>query len=153
MNEVDLYKASFENMILMMARQATGIPDSLHGFFLRHHIEALTLQGVTTKRNAKQNSLRMTRYNCRYFRSFLLARLKTFSLFRIVEGTLRSINNLLERFHQSFFLYLLPNEHSYISIGMYMPPLGCLLLPLVVQVISLWLQMFQSQIENVNVSL
>ncbi len=61
MNDVDFYKTSFENMLLMMLRQATGVPDSLHGFFLRHHIEALTLQGVITKKQAKQNSLRMIR--------------------------------------------------------------------------------------------
>ena len=28
-------------------------------------------------------------------------------IFRIVEGTFRSLNNLLERFHQSFFFYIL----------------------------------------------
>lgn len=29
----------------------------------------------------------------------------------------RSLNNLLERFHQSFFFYLLPSTDRYISIG------------------------------------
>lgn len=29
----------------------------------------------------------------------------------------RSLNNLLERFHQSFFFYLLPSTDRYVSIG------------------------------------
>jgi len=45
----------------------------------------------------------------------------------IVEGITRSLNNLLERFHQSFFFYLLPSTDNYISIGMYMPALGSVL--------------------------
>jgi hypothetical protein len=34
-----------------------------------------------------------------------------------LEGTLRSLNNLLERFHQSFFFYLRPATDRFISIG------------------------------------
>ena len=30
---------------------------------------------------------------------------------------MRSLNNLQERFHQSFFFYLLPATNRYISIG------------------------------------
>jgi GPI-anchor transamidase subunit GAA1 len=41
----------------------------------------------------------------------------------ITEESLRCVNNLLERFHQSFFFYLLPTPTRYISIGMYFPPL------------------------------
>ena len=36
---------------------------------------------------------------------------------RIVESIVRSLNNLLERFHQSYFFYLLPSTDTYISIG------------------------------------
>lgn len=34
-----------------------------------------------------------------------------------LEGTLRSLNNLLERFHQSFFFYLRPGTERFVSIG------------------------------------
>ena len=60
----------------------------------------------------------------------------------MIEGIFRSVNNMLEHFHQSFFLYVLPNTHRYISIGMYMPPLGCLIVPLIVSLLSLWIQIF-----------
>lgn len=39
---------------------------------------------------------------------------------KVVESIIRSVNNLLERFHQSFFFYLLPSTDRYISIGKYL---------------------------------
>lgn len=45
----------------------------------------------------------------------------------VVGGTLRSLNNLLERLHQSFYYYLLPSPATYISIGDYMIFLGLVL--------------------------
>ena len=57
---------------------------------------------------------------------------------RVIEGIFRSLNNLLEQFHQSFFFYLLPESHRYVSIGMYMPPFGCLLLGPTIMSIVLW---------------
>jgi len=38
-----------------------------------------------------------------------------------VESVLYSGNNLLERFHQSFFFYLLPSPTRYLSIAFYIP--------------------------------
>lgn len=58
---------------------------------------------------------------------------------RIVDSSLRSVNNLLEKFHQSFFFYLLLAPKHFVSIGTYLPAtvllavsfavsfLGCLL--------------------------
>lgn len=40
---------------------------------------------------------------------------------RIVDSTLRSVNNLLEKFHQSFFFYLLLSSKHFVSIGTYLP--------------------------------
>uniref|UniRef100_A0A060SWX8 ARAD1A03806p n=1 Tax=Blastobotrys adeninivorans TaxID=409370 RepID=A0A060SWX8_BLAAD len=40
---------------------------------------------------------------------------------RIAEQTLRSINNLLEHFHQSFFFYLLLTPKKFVSIATYLP--------------------------------
>lgn len=61
---------------------------------------------------------------------------------QVVEGTMRSVNNLLERFHQSFFFYLLPSSHYYISIGTYMPAFGLVALPLLIQILTLWFSIF-----------
>ncbi|WAQ89314.1 hypothetical protein PtA15_11A1 [Puccinia triticina] len=42
------------------------------------------------------------------------------TLGNIVESSLRSLNNLLERLHQSFFLYLLQSEARFLSVAMYL---------------------------------
>jgi glycosylphosphatidylinositol transamidase len=39
---------------------------------------------------------------------------------RAVESTFRSLNNLLERFHQSFFLYIMTSIDSFIAVGNYL---------------------------------
>nr|CAD7460574.1 unnamed protein product [Timema tahoe] len=59
----------------------------------------------------------------------------------VMEGLFRSLNNLLERFHQSYFFYLQPTTDRYISIGMYMPPLGLLCAALLIKAFGLWLRM------------
>lgn len=43
---------------------------------------------------------------------------------------MRSVNNLLEKFHQSFFLYALSSPSKFVSVGLYMIPLGLLLVTL-----------------------
>ncbi|CAI5760104.1 unnamed protein product [Candida verbasci] len=40
---------------------------------------------------------------------------------RIVDSTFRSVNNLLEKFHQSFFFYLMLSPKNFVSIGTYLP--------------------------------
>lgn len=45
---------------------------------------------------------------------------------RIVDSTLRSVNNLLEKFHQSFFFYLMLSPSYFVSIGTYLPS-ACLI--------------------------
>ncbi|KAK9387260.1 Gaa1-like protein [Lipomyces mesembrius] len=40
---------------------------------------------------------------------------------RLVEACMRSINNLLEHFHQSFFFYLLLSPNRFVSIATYLP--------------------------------
>lgn len=55
-------------------------------------------------------------------------RLTPFTLARVIEGTVRSVNNLVERFHQSFYYYLLISPHQFISIGNYMLSLGLIIL-------------------------
>ena len=42
---------------------------------------------------------------------------------RLLEGTIRSVNNLLQKFRQSFFLHLLSSPAKFISVGVYIPPL------------------------------
>ncbi|CAH1269314.1 GPAA1 [Branchiostoma lanceolatum] len=110
------FQQNLKTMSLMMLHQATGMPNGLHGLFLRYHIEAVTLEGVLEPGRSTTGFYRMG---------------------RVLEGVFRSLNNLLERFHQSFFFYLLPASDRYVSIGMYMPPFGLILLVTALK-ISFW---------------
>lgn len=48
-----------------------------------------------------------------------------------LEGTLRSLNNLLERLHHSYFMYLLPTMNKFVPIEAYTLPPALQLLALV----------------------
>jgi GPI-anchor transamidase subunit GAA1 len=39
----------------------------------------------------------------------------------VVESTLRTMNNLLERLHASFFFYIMTTPSSFLKIGSYLP--------------------------------
>jgi len=110
---------SLKTMLLQMMQLASGLPTGNHGLFHRYSIEAVTLHGIKMK--GSKNSFGFGEMG------------------RIIEGVFRSLNNLLERFHQSFFFYLLPSVERYASIGLYMPPFGVLALPVVIKALSLWL--------------
>ncbi|CAF0726519.1 unnamed protein product [Brachionus calyciflorus] len=122
------------NTINMMFKQSTGVPNSLNGYFINHRIEALTISGsrIASEKNSKRSHQKQN----------------VLSTIRIIESTLRSVNNLLERFHQSFFFYLLSSSHHYISIGMYMPSFGLLILPVLIKVLTLWFSIFLKKDSN-----
>ncbi|XP_005108658.1 glycosylphosphatidylinositol anchor attachment 1 protein [Aplysia californica] len=113
------YKTALTTMMRMMWYQASGAPSGNHGLFHRFHIEALTLEGVKDKKSTRIHDLTASA--------------------RIIEGVFRSLNNLMERFHQSFFFYILPSTNRYVSIGMYMPPFGLMAAAGLITGIALWL--------------
>ena len=117
------YSQSLRTLTLMMLEQASGTPNGNHGLFHRMGIEAVTLEGVQIRRKKRKYQ-----------------EADMYQMGRIVEGSFRSLNNLLERFHQSFFYYVLPSSSRYVSIGMYMPGFGILAAGLLLPAFSLWLE-------------
>jgi glycosylphosphatidylinositol transamidase len=67
---------------------------------------------------------------------------------RVIESTFRSVNNLLEKFHQSFFFYLLLGSKVFVSIGMYLPASAMSSLAFVLASINSWFG--GSDITNLN---
>ncbi|KAJ9593199.1 hypothetical protein L9F63_015244, partial [Diploptera punctata] len=114
---------SFKTLMAMVSTQATGVPNGNHGLFHRAFMFSLFAFSSAFFKNGKGNTALY------------------FQIGRVLEGLFRSLNNLLERFHQSYFFYLLPATDRYISIGMYMPPLGLLCAGLVIKAFALWLKM------------
>ncbi|XP_050433672.1 glycosylphosphatidylinositol anchor attachment 1 protein [Adelges cooleyi] len=119
------YKTNLSTMISMVLTQATGVPDGNHGLFHRFGIEAITLEGHEKKGRGDYISV--------------------LQVGRVIEGMFRSLNNLLERFHQSFFFYLLPSTDRYVSIGLYMPCLVLLVGALFLKAFSTWIQHSSNQ--------
>ncbi|XP_055946175.1 glycosylphosphatidylinositol anchor attachment 1 protein-like [Argiope bruennichi] len=120
---------NFNTMGRMISLQATGLPSGGHGLFHRFGIQALTLKSVTDKRSGRES-------------------VSLIQIGRVLEGTIRSLNNLLEKFHQSFFFYLLPSTRSYISIGLYMPPFALIALPVLIKALYLYLNIQTSDSNN-----
>lgn len=116
------YTRSLSTLTNMALKQATGMPSGNHGLFQRFGIEAVTIEGIL-RRKARGG--------------FPVSE----SIGKVIEGTFRSLNNLLERFHQSFFFYLLPSTSRYVSIGMYMPGFGLLASGLILSALRLWFQL------------
>jgi len=112
--------------LLGMWQQASGRPISGHALFLPYHIDALTV------RCQPPPPLDANRRN--------IPSMGYLHIGRTIEGTTRSINNLLERFHQSFFYYVMPSTINYISIGMYIPALMICLLSSAIKGAALWQQ-------------
>lgn len=109
-----------QTLFSMVASQASGVPTGNHGLFHRYGIAAVTVEGQQQEQG-------------RGWRTVSLSQLG-----RVLEGVCRSLNNLLERFHQSFFFYLLPATNRYISIGVYMPPFGMIAGGVLVKALALW---------------
>lgn len=114
---------SLRTLLLMALQQASGRPHGAHGLFLRYRVEALTLRGVNSFRQYKHDLV---------------------AVGKALEGMFRKLNHLLERLHQSFFFYLLPALSRFVSIGLYMPAAGFLLLVLGLKALELWMQLHEA---------
>lgn len=84
-----------------------GIKDStLAGVKKTHGNEAFSgwrIQAITLKACGREGNIDITTFG------------------RISEAIFRSVNNLLEKFHQSFFFYLLLAPKNFVSISSYLP--------------------------------
>ena len=112
----DSYQRRLQTMLRGMASQGLGHTSGPHSSFIPYHVDAITLQAVG---NGYQDEMAMG---------------------RCVESTFRSLNNLLEHFHQSFFFYLLMQPSRFVSIGTYLPSAMLVAVNFTIMAIALWVQ-------------
>lgn len=112
----DSYEQRLETMLRGMLVQGMGQASGPHSAFMPYHVDAVTLQTVG---DGWQDEM---------------------SLGRLVESTVRSLNNLLEHLHQSFFFYLLMNAERFVSIGTYLPSAMMVAVNFAIMAIALWVQ-------------
>ncbi|KAK3165091.1 hypothetical protein QOZ80_1AG0028800 [Eleusine coracana subsp. coracana] len=108
------YMEGAANLASSMYNQALGVPTGSHGAFRDYQVDAVSLE-FSPSFNVRNENAKS---------SFLLRG------GRLIEGVMRSVNNLLEKFHQSFFLYFLTAPSKFISVGVYMIPFALLVAPL-----------------------
>jgi GPI-anchor transamidase subunit GAA1 len=97
-----------------MVSQALGQSTGPHSVFMPYHIDAITL---TAAGDGWQDEM---------------------AFGRTIESTVRSLNNLLEKLHQSFFFYLLMQSNRFVSIGTYLPSAMGVAAAYTVMAIYLW---------------
>ncbi|XP_047972677.1 glycosylphosphatidylinositol anchor attachment 1 protein-like isoform X1 [Salvia hispanica] len=114
--------------------QALGVPTGPHGAFRDFQVDSITLE-FSPRFSSSQRVL------------FLL------HAGRLVEGVIRSVNNLLEKFHQSFFLYLMTSPNRFVSVGIYMIAFALLIAPLPLVAAALFSDASKSKSGKDDVSL
>lgn len=119
-NYQDRLKTIFRGML----RQSLGAPTGPHGSFMAYHVDAVTLQPYGEGRHDGM------------------------AMGRVVEGAFRSLNNLLEHLHQSFFFYLLMHRGRFVSIGTYLPSAMLLAANFSIMAIFLWVKSGQPPTEQ-----
>lgn len=112
----DSYRARLKTMLRGMSNQALGSGTGAHSVFMPYHIDAITL---TAAGDGWQDEM---------------------AFGRTVESICRSLNNLLEHFHQSFFFYLLMQTNRFVSIGTYLPSAMAVAAGFTIMAIHLWVR-------------
>ncbi len=96
--DVEYELGNYEDGVRAALRQVGlgvfGRASGPHGFFQRHHVDAITLYAVPAT-----------------------GPYGFFHMGRLIESFVRSMSNLLERLHHSQFFYLLLNPRRFVPIG------------------------------------
>lgn len=114
------YQDRLHTILRGMMRQSLGLATGPHSSFIPYHVDAITLQPYGEGWHDEM------------------------ALGRIIEGTFRSLNNLLEHLHQSFFFYLLMHRDHFVSIGTYLPSAMLLAANFSIMAIFLWVKSGQA---------
>ncbi|ROV90739.1 hypothetical protein VSDG_08327 [Cytospora chrysosperma] len=116
----DSYEDRLRTMLRGMMKQGLGMASGPHSSFIPYHVDAITLQPYG---EGWQDEMAMG---------------------RVIEGTFRSLNNLLEHLHQSFFFYLLMHKDRFVSIGTYLPSAMLIAANFTIISIALWVKSGQA---------
>ncbi|SZF03941.1 unnamed protein product [Blumeria hordei] len=112
----DSYNDRLQTMLRGMINQGLGHASGPHSSFIPYHVDAITLQPFG---NGWQDEMAMG---------------------RVIESVFRSLNNLLEHLHQSFFFYILMQTNRFVSIGTFLPSAMLLAINFTIMAISLWIK-------------
>lgn len=112
----DRYPDRLKTMLRGMLNQGVGHAAGPHSSFIPYHVDAITIQPIGDGWHDEMG------------------------LGRLIEGTFRSLNNLLEHLHQSFFFYLLMHKERFVSIGTYLPSAMLIAVNFTIMAINHWVK-------------
>jgi len=112
----DSYKDRLITLAKGVASQSAGRATGPHSAFVPYHVDAITMKTVGDGWHDEM------------------------SLGRTTESVFRSVNNLLEHLHQSFFFYILLNSNRFVSIGNYLPAAMLIAGSFTITALALWVQ-------------
>ncbi|KAK7744336.1 Glycosyl phosphatidyl inositol protein transamidase complex subunit [Diatrype stigma] len=125
------YEDRLRTMLRGMVSQGLGHATGAHSAFIPYHVDAVTIQPVSGSNGGRGWHDEM-------------------GLGRLVEGVFRSLNNLLEHLHQSFFFYLLLSKDRFVSIGTYLPSAMLVAANFTIMAISLWVRSGYKEVGDVE---
>lgn len=112
----DTYWDRLSTVLRGMLNQGLGHTSGPHSAFIPYHVDAITLQTVGDGWHDEM------------------------ALGKMVESLFRSLNNLLEHFHQSFFFYLLMQTNRFVSIGTYLPSAMLIAMSFTIASVACWIE-------------
>ncbi|KAJ6439957.1 GPI transamidase component GAA1 [Purpureocillium lavendulum] len=124
-HHTDRYPDRLRTMLRGMLKQGLGLSAGPHSSFIPYHVDSVTLQPYGEGWHDEM------------------------AMGRVIEGTFRSLNNLLEHLHQSFFFYLLMHRDRFVSIGTYLPSAMLLSASFTIMAIFLWMKSGQPVLAGV----
>lgn len=110
------YQQRLQTVIRAMMSQGLGHATGPHSSFMPYHVDAISIQTVGDGWHDEM------------------------SFGRVIESGFRSVNNLLEKLHQSFFFYVLLGTVHFVSIATYLPAAMLIAVNFSITSIALWLQ-------------
>ncbi|KAJ3360204.1 hypothetical protein GGF32_008550 [Allomyces javanicus] len=103
-----------------VARQAQMSPRGPHAAFKQYGIDAITVRGLRELETWRTTSISQ--------------------MGAVLESMFRSLNNLIEKFHASYFFYQFLSIDSFIPILHFLPSVALLNVALIISAMNLWMR-------------
>ncbi|KAL2915422.1 Glycosyl phosphatidyl inositol protein transamidase complex subunit [Polyrhizophydium stewartii] len=100
--------------------QASGLPQASHALFLKYKVEAMTLRGLIIPGSTRPVGMQQVA--------------------SLIETSLRSLNNLLEKLHHSYWFYFMPSPEHFMPISVYIAPIAILAASVILASVGQWLE-------------
>ncbi|TFK42427.1 Gaa1-like protein [Crucibulum laeve] len=115
--EIQAFSYQAKNVARHIGYQARGRASGVHGLFHEYRIDAITIFAIPATGPHGFHAIG-----------------------RIVESTLRTMNNLLERLHASFFFFILTDHDRFMKIGNYLPSAVLISIAMMIQGLQTWVR-------------